>query len=205
MKAWKQKEIARWILDRGIGTNITSSDIAVNIYGKDEEDEDRATKAKASQMLLNVYKNWKNLAGDETLLVRYISIGKNGFSHISYMLKANNEDSRAELTKGILTKAKTDALKSQGNRKTNFDVAENAKIEIIPDMDTLVLQARQVAISGSKEDKLRLVGAIAPVFMGFAGLPQVEEQPALDTTTRKRRGNKSQIALAGPIRAGNDD
>lgn len=188
MKAWRQKEIARWILDQGIGAKVTSKTVAKNIYGK----EDYLTQIKASMILLKVYKNWKNLAGKETVLIRFSGLD-NG---IAYGLKTNNKDSQAELLKGILSKAQRDAVNSQGSRKTNFEVASNAGIEILPDMDTLVLQVKQVVGEGTQADKLRLVGAVSPVFSEFARLAQAQETLALDKPTKNPRSNK-QLALAG--------
>jgi len=185
---WKQKEIAQWILNQGIGAKVTSKTVAKNIYGR----EDYLTKIKASMILLKVYKNWKHLAGDETLLIRFPGLG----NEIAYGLHFNDEDNRYELTKGILSKAQRDAANSQGSRKTNFEVATNAGIEILPDMDTLVLQVRQVANKGTQEDKLRLVGAVSPVFSEFARLAEAQETLALGKPKKNSRNNK-QLALAG--------
>ncbi len=163
MKAWRQKEIARWILDQGIGAKVTSKTVAKNIYGR----EDYLTKIKASMILLKVYKNWKHLAGDETLLIRFPGLG----NEIAYGLHFNDEDNRYELTKGILSKAQRDAANSQGSRKTNFEVATNAGIEILGYGHAEFFKGG-VANKGTQEDKLRLVGAVSPVFSEFARLAE---------------------------------
>lgn len=177
----RQEEIAAWIVEGGIGTKITAKDVAFHIYGG----LDSQKRKKASEKLLEVFKNWNQITDSNTLLVRHAEYP----GEIVYELLADNEKNRQMMEEGIIGKAKKDAKRSQGSRRTNFAAAKNAGIEITPNIDTIVQQIRLVIKSNNAIDKLRLVGAVSPQLLELAGMSHTNESQLALAESSKEHSN----------------
>ncbi len=162
----KQEKIAQWIIDGGIGNEVGTDDVAMKFYEGVKE------KSHIRQMLLNVFKNWNSITDRSTLLIRKpLANGK-----IIYELVENTKENHEKVRTSIETKAKTDAVRSRGARESNFAAAKNHGIEYAPSIDVLVQQIKMIGEKGTAEDKLRLVGAVAPQILELAGLSHTGER-----------------------------
>ena len=171
----KQEKVAQWIIDGGIGNEVGTDDVAMKFYEGVKE------KSHVRQMLLNVFKNWNSITDRSTLLIRKpLANGK-----IIYELVENTKENHEKVRTSIETKAKTDAVRSRGARESNFAAAKNHGIEYAPSIDVLVQQIKMIGEKGTVEDKLRLVGAVAPQILELAGLSHTSERQ-----TRSSRGFK---------------